>query len=105
MSDAWSFIVAVTIVLSVAKLLGVKTVLIVPVELVNPELGVSVAVNPVDGYSRLEKANESGTPCWRLPMVAVSVRGALPATKLVTPPVMETPSGAAMAYSVKVGPG
>ncbi len=54
--------VAVMVVASVALLLGVKEVCVVPVELVLPEVGTSVEVNPVLGYVPVVIDQTIGTP-------------------------------------------
>jgi len=74
----------------------------VPVALVNPEEGLKVAVNPVCAVPVVQT---TGSPACPVLTDIVMVIGALPATKLVTPPYAPTLAVVdAAEYIVYVGP-
>jgi len=95
--DDLSATVAVTVALGVPALLGgVNVTVIEPVE---PVLAVVEARVPAVVLRVI------GTPAWLDPIVAVTVIGDDPAMKLVSDAVIDTDTGLAIEYRVKVGPG
>jgi len=94
--------VAVMVVESPAWLLGVKLVVVLPLEPVSAVVGFTLAVNPAAGGVVTEKVN--GTPGWVVPSLAVMVTGEPPAVKVLTLAVTVVVVPLATSYAVHVGP-